>query len=145
MGVSLLLGMCFLFGVIIKTNMGQLMHDYLDKLTQFIPGYGIVKTTVAQFFNTKSFLFSSVALVQVSENGTLMTGFITDRHSDGRVTVFLPTGPNPTTGLILHIDPKNVYPVDVPVDVAFKSVISCGAGSRPLINSFLENLQQKQG
>jgi uncharacterized membrane protein len=45
------------------------------------------------------FLF--VALVRAFENNNLMTGFITEQHSDESYTVFASTGPNPTTGYIL--------------------------------------------
>jgi len=63
-----------------------------------------------------------------------MTAFITDTHEDGSYTLFVPTGPNPTSGLIFHLAGKYVHPVDVPVQDAMRSIISCGAGSSKLID-----------
>ena len=83
--------------------------------------------------------FSSVALVQAFGNETLMTAFITDTHADGRQTVFLPTGPNPTSGLIFHIPEKYVHPVGVSVEETMRSVIGCGAGSANLLNALDRN------
>ena len=67
-----------------------------------------------------------------------VTVFVTDTHADGSYTVFMPTGPNPTSGNIYHLQAENVYPVDVPVEDAMRSIISCGAGSSALVNKFNE-------
>jgi uncharacterized membrane protein len=77
--------------------------------------------------------FSSVALARIFDNDTLVTAFVTDRHVDGSYTVFVPTGPNPTSGGIYHLKAENVFPVDVSVEDAMRSIISCGAGSSTLI------------
>jgi uncharacterized membrane protein len=65
-----------------------------------------------------------------------VTCFITDSHDDGSFTVFVPTGPNPTSGLIYHLGGEFVHPVNVPVQEAMRSVISCGAGSGKLLNQY---------
>lgn len=130
---------CFFIGVIIKTKVGKFVHESLENhILNIAPGYSTIKETVAQFIGKKRVPFSSVALVQVFENSTLMTAFITDVHSDGSYTVFVPTGPNPTSGNIYHLTGQFVHHVDVPVEQAMRSIISCGAGSTALINSFGE-------
>ncbi|MEJ2286453.1 MAG: hypothetical protein P8X85_22980 [Desulfobacterales bacterium] len=65
-----------------------------------------------------------------------MTAFVTDTHDSGRHTVFVPTGPNPTSGLIFHVPDKYVHPVGVSVEETLRSVIGCGAGSSNLIDGF---------
>ena len=82
-----------------------------------------------------------MALVQAFENDTLMTAFVVDKHSDGRYTVFVPCGPNPTTGYIFHMQPQYVHPVPIQVEDAFRSVISCGVGSKALLDAF-HNIQE---
>jgi len=57
----------------------------------------IEKEAVMQFPGKKKFPFSSIVLVRTYDNETLMTGFITDEYPDGRCSVFVPTGPDPTT------------------------------------------------
>jgi uncharacterized membrane protein len=80
-----------------------------------------------------------VALAQIFGNSTLVTCFVTDSHDDGSFTVFVPTGPNPTSGLIYHLEGQYVHPVKVPVQDAMRSVISCGAGSGKLLQQYPVN------
>ena len=97
------------------------------------PGYSLVKETVFQFLGNKKSPFSSVALAQIFGNETMVSCFVTDTHEDGSRTVFVPTGPNPTSGNIYHLEAKYVHPVDVSVEDAMRSIISCGAGSSTLL------------
>jgi uncharacterized membrane protein len=64
-----------------------------------------------------------------------MTGFVTDIHENGLYTIFVPTGPNPTTGFIFHLEEAYVQKIDTPVEEAMRSIISCGAGSECLIKN----------
>jgi len=135
--LGIILSTCFLVGVIVKTKMGRFIHEHIDmRLSQLVPGYSTIKLTVTQFFDRKSAPFSSVALVQAFDDENLMTAFITDTHPDGTYTVFVPCGPNPTTGYILHMKNEYVHPVPVSVEVALRSVISCGAGSQPILAAY---------
>ena len=125
---------CFLFGLFVRTRLGLLIYGAFERsFLSRAPGYKMIKETVAQFLGKNKSPFSSVALAQIFENGTMATAFVTDRHDNGMVSVFVPTGPNPTSGFIYHLDGKLVHPVDVSVEEAMRSVISCGAGSDKLI------------
>ncbi len=135
--VGIILVICFLVGVVVKTKFGRFIHEHIDiRLSKLIPGYSAVKMTVSQFFDRKSAPFSSVALVRAFDDHHLMTAFITDTHPDGSYTVFVPCGPNPTTGYIIHMKKEDVHPVPISVEVALRSVISCGAGSQPILAAF---------
>ena len=126
--------LCFLVGLFIRTRLGLYLYSGLESsLLSKTPGYKMIKETVNQFFGKKVSPFSSVALIQIFQNETLVTGFVTDKHAGDMVSVFVPTGPNPTSGFIYHLPKKYVHPVDVPVEDAMRSVISCGAGSSMLI------------
>jgi len=57
-----------------------------------------------------------------------MTGFTTDEYPDGRYSVFVPTGPNPTTGFISPELSESVHTGNVSVEEAIRSMISCSAG-----------------
>jgi len=130
---------CFVIGVFVKTKVGKFTHEHLEnRILSVAPGYTIIKETIMQFVGKTKTPFSSVALVNVFENNTLMTAFITDEHPDGSYTVFVPTGPNPTSGAIYHLQGKYVQKVDVSIEVAMRSIISCGAGSEQLIGSFIK-------
>lgn len=133
--IILILSACFFVGVLVKTRLGDLLYRLLEtRILKLAPGYSMIKETVLQLFgNRKDSPFSSVALAQIFCNSTLVTCFITDAHDDGSYTVFVPTGPNPTSGLIYHLEGRYVHKVDVPVQDAMRSVISCGAGSGKLL------------
>lgn len=144
--LGIILSSCFIVGMIVKTKMGQFVQGHFDNgLSKFVPGYGMIRSTVAQFFDRKKYPFSAVALVQAFENDTLMTGFVIDKHLGDIYTVFVPCGPNPTTGYIFHLQQQYVYPVPVPVEDALRSVISCGVGSKPLLDAFHQRAKDKQG
>lgn len=131
--VVIVLG-CFLLGLFVRTRLGQMIYSaFENSLLSKAPGYRMIKETVNHLLGKKTSPFSSVALVNVYGNDTLMTAFITDRHENGMVTVFVPTGPNPTSGFIYHLESQHVHPVAVTVEDAMRSVISCGAGSEKLI------------
>ncbi|HSR87772.1 MAG TPA: DUF502 domain-containing protein [Pontiella sp.] len=125
---------CFLFGLFVRTKLGLMIYSgFENSFLSKAPGYKMIKETVNQLLGKKASPFSSVALVNLYGNDTLMTAFITDRHDNGMVTVFVPTGPNPTSGFIYHVNENQVHPVSVTVESAMRSVISCGAGSGDLI------------
>ena len=99
-----------------------------DKYLLKVPGYKLAKETVQQFFGKNRSFFKEVVLVDIFKTGTLMTGFITEDQGD-IISVFVPTGPNPTSGNIYHLQKDQVIRTTAPVDVGMKTIISCGAGS----------------
>ena len=133
--IALLIFICFTVGVIVRTKAGKWMHSILEsRIFQYAPGYMLIKETIFQFLGKSKPPFSSVALVQLFDNEVLSTGFITDEHEDGIYTVFIPTGPNPTSGLIYHLPKRLVHPVKVSIEETMRSIISCGAGSSTIIS-----------
>ena len=137
LALAIIITVCFIVGVIVKTQIGRFIHASLENsILKFAPGYSLIKETIMQFLGRKKTPFSSVALVQVFGNETMLTAFVTDEHSDGSYTVFVPTGPNPTSGNIYHLESRFVHQVDVSVEDAMRSIISCGAGSAMLIDAY---------
>ena len=132
--IALLLIACFSIGVLIRTKAGKWVHSILEsKILLKAPGYMLIKETIFQFLGKNRMPFSSVALVQLYDNETLATAFITDEHEEGIYTVFVPTGPNPTSGLIYHLPKDRVHIVNVSIEEAMRSILSCGAGSSTII------------
>ena len=130
---------CFAIGIAVRTSLGRWIHETLEgRILKRIPGYSLIRETVVQFVGNKKSPFSSVALVRISMVDAYVTAFITDEHED-RYTVFVPTGPNPTSGNIYHLAKGLVRPVDVPVEDAMRSIISCGAGSTLLIDTLKQD------
>lgn len=128
---------CFIIGVFVKTRLGELVLGILEnRILKIAPGYSMIKETVAQLLGRKESPFSKVALARIFQNDTLVSAFITDNHPDGSYTIFVPTGPNPTSGNIYHLKGEYVHPVKVSVEYTMRSIISCGAGSTKLIEEY---------
>lgn len=132
-----LAAVCFAVGLLVRTRLGGWLFAFAERrLLKRAPGYSMIKETVAQFISEGKSPFGTVALAQIFGNETLVSAFVTDRHEDGSYTVFVPTGPNPTSGNIYHLAERFVHPVDVPVEDAMRSIISCGAGSSKLVEAY---------
>jgi len=142
--IAVLIAVCFLVGMFVKTRLGMWFLQGLESsLFKKAPGYSVIKETVVQLLGKDKSPFSTVALVQLFGSNTLVSAFVTDSHPDGSYTVFMPTGPNPTSGNIYHLEGQYVYPIDVPVEEAMRSIISCGAGSTRLIEAYKSKLEQR--
>jgi uncharacterized membrane protein len=140
--ISMILLGCFLVGSIVSTSAGHWLHSRFDNsLAKMAPGYNLVRDIIQQFFGEKSespFKTGTIARVQLfgCDIATDATAIVTSRHHNGWFTVFIPTGPNPTSGFIYHLPPEQVklYP-EIKVDEALRTIISCGVGSNTLFNT----------
>ncbi|MFW3145207.1 MAG: DUF502 domain-containing protein [Thermoplasmatota archaeon] len=137
--VIIILTASFLLGMALKTELGYLFHSRLEgKFLKKIPGYTVTKEVILHFSGEEEVPFSAVAMCSPFGDGNvLMTGFITDRHAvNGYVTVFVPTGPNPTSGNIYHLPVDKVVEIEASVERGIKSVVGCGAGTKPLMQDY---------
>jgi len=137
LAVILILAVCFVLGLIVSTRIGKFFHKFIESgILMKVPGYRVIREVLDQFFNPQDVPFSSVVLARPYNDEVMLTGFVTDSKDADYITVFIPTGPNPTSGNIFHIPKERVKKIDTPVDVALKSVIGCGAGSFPLLSDY---------
>ena len=80
-------------------------------------------------------MFKEVVLVEYPRRGIYVIGLVTSswrfKGADGReqdfITIFLPTTPNPTSGLFLMLPRGEAIPSDLSIEDAMKMVISGGA------------------
>lgn len=125
----------FFVGIFVRTRFGKAILNYIEReWLSAVPFYNTIKETVQQFAGSKETPFSQVVLVDVFNTGTRMTGFVTDRLSDSKVTVFVPTGPNPTNGFIFHVSEDQILHLDASTEEAMRSVIGVGVGSKNIID-----------
>ncbi|MGB5848919.1 MAG: DUF502 domain-containing protein [Ignavibacteriaceae bacterium] len=137
LAVIIILLIFFLVGISVKTRLGKYSFNYLEK--QFfirLPLYKLIKETTFQLVGSEKTLFKYVALVKLFANDTRVTAFITEEHEDGSYTVFVPSAPAPTAGFIYHLPRDKVQIINYPVDKAMKTILSFGAGSKELLNSY---------
>ena len=124
---------CFLVGLIIRTQYGKTTFTFVEtKYLSRIPFYVTIKDIVGQFTNSSKTPFKQVVMADVFNNGTRMTGFITDEHENGKYTIFVPTAPNPTNGYVFHVNRDQLVFLENDTQEAMRTVIGMGAGSRNL-------------
>jgi len=128
---GILLVFCFSLGLTVRTRAGSAFFNYIEKNVFFhLPFYKIIKETVSQFTGRSEIPFKRVVLVDAFGSGTKMIGFVADEHKDGDLTVFVPTGPNPTNGFIFHLHPKQVEFTDLKPEDAMRTIIGVGIGAK---------------
>ena len=82
----------------------------------------------------KSLAFHKAVIVEYPRKGIYSVAFVTkDGHDsvylptkEKMVHLFLPTTPNPTSGYFLIVPESSTIPLDIPVEEAFKLIISGG-------------------
>ena len=129
------LGLILLIGIFARTTIGSWLHPRIEMYFQRVtPGYRMLREMVQHLFGDRDspFAHGSVALVQLygPNVAITVTGIVTSRHDNGVCTVFVPTGPNPTSGFIYHVPAELIQQrPDVRVDEAIRTIIACGMGT----------------
>jgi len=96
--------------------------------------YRAIKQISNAFLGEGKGMFKSVALVQYPRAGIYSIGFITTRTKEGidkktetpTLSVFVPTTPNPTSGMLVMVPKKDVIHLDMSVEDGMKLVVSGG-------------------
>ena len=131
---AILIAFCFILGLIVRTRFGKNFLGYIEReWLAKLPLYNVIKETVQQFTGAKKMPFKQVVSVDPFGTGTRMTGFITDEHDNGIVTVFVPTAPNPTNGFVFHMAEDLVIRVNADTEDALRTIIGVGVGSKDVL------------
>lgn len=118
-------------GQLTGTTTGDVFEGIVDYAANRVPVVRVVynasKTASETTLGTGDTLQTPVTLE--TWDGLRMTAFRTGRTTvDGRVTLFLPTAPNITTGFVLEVDPDEITELDETVEEALTRVVSAGFG-----------------
>ena len=101
--------------------------------------YGAAKQVVETFHGPNQ-SFQKVVLVEFPHKGNWMMGLVACERDDSlqlstvkkMYSVFIPTTPNPTSGFLILVSPKDVVELDYDVEEAFKYIVSSGILGRNL-------------
>ncbi len=116
---------------------GPLLQFGEDSLIR-IPLAGTVYKTLKQLLETllrdNANRFRRVVLVEYPRDGIFAIAFVTGPvgqslqplFPEPMINIFIPTSPNPTTGWYALVAEKDVKTLDIPVDMAFRTIISAG-------------------
>ena len=102
--------------------------------------YGTMREIADTFGGRRRGLFSRVVLLEWPREGMYAIGFVTqegqgevqEKTPEHIVNVFVPTTPNPTSGLFLMMPRSEVISLNMSVDAALKYIVSMGVVAPPV-------------
>lgn len=97
--------------------------------------YRTFKEISRAIFGEKSGIFKRVVFLEYPRNGIYAMGFVTydkpwllsEKIGKDLVSVFVPSPPNPATGLFVFVPREQILEADLTVEEGIKLCISCGA------------------
>ena len=136
MGVLATILLVYLVGLVVSNFLGQKLLGAGEKILTRIPlvreVYAPVKQVVQMALMTSNASrFSRAVAIKTPGSTIRVIGFVTGEfHEEGNpvpvASVFVPTSPNPTTGVLLFCDPEIIYETNMKVETAMKMLISGG-------------------
>ncbi len=139
-GVIFFLIFTVLVGWLAKGLIGRSLISWAEGVVETLPVvrsvYGGLKQIAETVFTQSDTSFDKACLVQYPRKGIWAIAFISstakfeiDEKMPGeeeKVSVFLPTTPNPTSGFLLFLPRSDVQELDMTVEDAAKLIISAG-------------------
>ena len=137
-GVILILVVVLLTGVLVANFIGRMFVGGWESLMERIPVVRTIYSAAKKFaevvFSDSSQSFKKVILIEYPRKGLYSIAFQTStelgevqgRTGEDVLCCFVPTTPNPTSGLVLIVPKKDAIVLDMDVDEALKMVISLG-------------------
>lgn len=149
-GLGLLVFVTFviLVGMLTSNLIGKKIAQWGESLLSRIPLiniiYNPIKDVVTTLSNNKSKSFQRVALVEFPSKGIKSIGFVTNSSftidGEEKLSVFIPTTPNPTNGFLVIMEKNDVTLLDIPIDEGIKMVVSMGSVMKENIDTFKEDI-----
>jgi uncharacterized membrane protein len=132
--VVVLLVLVYCTGALTRRVVGKKVLALGERILLRIPLVKAIYSTAKQVVEAVSLpnraAFKAVVLVHFPHPRMWAIGFVTgtivDQNGKRLYKVFIPTTPNPTTGFYEFAEPEELLLTDIPVDMAFKMVVSGG-------------------
>ena len=138
-GVEILIALIFitLIGWLSLSFLGKKFFELFNRILKKIPILRTIYSAICQM--TESFTKTdnkqkSVVLLEYPRKGVWAVGFATKENTgiikekvkEELINVFVPTTPNPTSGILLMIPKKHLIYLDVTFEQASKFIVSAG-------------------
>ncbi len=120
--------------IILVRNIFGFGENILYKVPMISTIYKGLKEMSAAFLSNQESIFKKVVLVQYPKNGVYAIGFITseargeaqEKTKENVINVFVPTTPNPTSGMLVLVPQEDIIFLDMSVADGMKMIISGG-------------------
>lgn len=125
-------------GFLVTNVLGERLIHYAERVLQRMPVapkiYFGVKQLIDAFSMQGKQAFSRVALLEYPRKGLYAVGFVTGevmgevqaKTSERLISVFIPTTPNPTSGMLLLVPDHALTYLDMSVEEGLKLIVSAG-------------------
>lgn len=130
LSVLILLALCFLAGVFVKTSLGSAMGRQLVRVLNKIPGYKLFSRVARIIFDPEHVSGSPVV---VQRGQSRQVGFLIEETSPHEFTVFFPSAPSPFTGSIVIVKADKVDRLNVPAAEVARMIATFGIGTGALL------------
>lgn len=138
MGLVLSIILIYLVGILVNNYIGKKFVRLGEMIIERLPIVKTIYTSLKQVANSfnlsRKGFFEKVVLIEYPKDGIWTIGFVTSR-SKGEVqekirenvmNIFVPTTPNPTSGLLIMVPEKNIIQTRMTVEEGMKLIISGG-------------------
>jgi uncharacterized membrane protein len=138
LGLVLVSMLVFLVGLLTHSYVGKKAVQLWDQMVGRIPLvrnlYQALKQLTEALFSESGSHFKQVVMLEFPRPGLFSVGFVAGPASGELQTkagqevmnIFIPCTPNPTTGYYVLVPPKDLIPLNMSVEQAFKLIISGG-------------------
>ena len=138
LGIVLAVSVLLLTGVLAANFLGRKLVDVWESILQRIPlvrsVYSAAKSFAEVVLTNNTDSFKQVMLIEYPRKGlyslcfqtSTQLGEIQSRTGEEVVCVFVPTTPNPTSGVMILVPKKDVITLDMEIEEAVKMVVSLG-------------------
>ncbi|MGA9115574.1 MAG: DUF502 domain-containing protein [Bacteroidota bacterium] len=150
LGFISMLVIILLVGFLSRNIAGRILFAWFETLLRSVPFvrsvYGAIKDLVGAFSpGGKGKTFREVVLIEYPRKNLYSMAFVTNEmtytRADGTmlhlVNVYIPSPPNPTSGVLILVPREEVHPLTIGVEQGLKLVLSggivvpCGITERP--------------
>ncbi len=137
-GFAVMLLLIFALGVLARLTLGRRLVAMLEQAIMRIPlvktVYSTAKHASEALIDTGTEGFKGVVLVEYPRRGCYVIGFTTgakigevqEKVKQGMINVFIPTAPNPTSGMVVVVPEDEVIPLKMSVEDGLKLIVSGG-------------------
>jgi len=134
-GLILTLLIIFSLGIFVTNVLGRRLFSWTERLISSIPLVKTIYNTLKQITNafsgaTQTENYKRVIYIQYPRKELWTISFVTGESVDGSgkeyYHIFVPTTPNPTSGVFIIIPKKDAIDADLTVEEGLKAVISGG-------------------
>ena len=139
LGVVILLLFITFIGMVTTNFMGRRFYLFSEKVLSRIPLFNKVYKAIQEIsyasLGRGKGLFREVVLVEYPRQGLFTLGFLTNETQKEIsenlkmkcVNIFIPTAPNPTSGMLIVVPEDKIIRLPLTIEEGFKLIVSGGA------------------